>query len=57
VENTLTKDKTFKLPGKKILKKSSDTIEIILVEVTEGPRQRTKKGQKEYYSGKRNAIR
>ena len=57
VENTLAEDKTFKLPGKKVLKKASDTIEYIIVDVTESPIQRPKKGQKEYYSGKKNAIR
>jgi len=56
VENTLTEDKTFKLPGKKILKKASNTIEYIIVDVTESPIQRPKNGQKEYYSGKKNAI-
>jgi hypothetical protein len=56
VENTLAKDKTFKLPGKKVLKETSDTIEYIIVDVTESPIQRPKKGQKEYYSGKKNAI-
>jgi predicted DNA-binding protein YlxM (UPF0122 family) len=57
VENTLSKDKTFKLPGKKVLKKASDDIEYIIIDVTESPIQRPKKGQKEYYSGKKNAIR
>ncbi|MDR3019699.1 MAG: transposase family protein [Treponema sp.] len=56
VENTLTKDKTFKPPGKKVLKKASDDIEYIIIDVTESPIQRPKKGQKEYYSGKKNAI-
>ena len=56
VENTLTKDKTFKLPGKRVLKESSDTIEYIVVDVTESPIQRPKKDQKEYYSGKKNTI-
>ena len=56
VENTLTKDKTFKLPGKKVLKKASGTIEYIILDVTESPIQRPKNGQKEYYSGKKNAI-
>jgi len=56
VENTLIKDKTFKLPDKKILKKNPDTIEYIIVDVTESPIQRPKYGQKEYYSGKKNAI-
>ena len=56
VENTLAKDKMFKLPGKKILKKGSDDIEIVIVDVTESAIQRPKKGQKEYYSGKKNDI-
>jgi hypothetical protein len=56
VENTLAKDKTFKLPDKKVLKGTSDTIEYILIDVTESPIQRPKTGQKEYYSGKKNVI-
>ena len=56
VENTLSKDKTFKLPDKKVLKKASNTIEYIIVDVTESPIQRPKKDQKEYYSGKKNVI-
>ena len=56
VENTLTKDRTFRLPDKKVLKKVSDTIEYIIIDVTESPIQRPKKGQKEYYSGKKNVI-
>jgi predicted DNA-binding protein YlxM (UPF0122 family) len=57
VENTLAKDKAFKLPDKKVLKETSDSIEYIIVDVTESPIQRPKKGQKEYYSGKKSAIR
>jgi len=56
VENTLLKDKTFKLPDKKVLKKTSDTIECIIIDVVESPIERPKKGQKEYYSGKKNDI-
>jgi predicted DNA-binding protein YlxM (UPF0122 family) len=40
VENTLAKDKTFKLPEKKVLKKASGSIEYIVVDVTESPVQR-----------------
>jgi predicted DNA-binding protein YlxM (UPF0122 family) len=57
VENTLSKEKTFKLPGKKVLKKVTGDIEYIIIDVTESPIQRPKKGQKEYYSGKKNGIR
>ena len=56
VENTLINNKTFKLPDKKILKKTDDKIEYIIVDVTESPIQRPKYGQKEYYSGKKSAT-
>ena len=56
VENTLAQEKTFKLPDKKVLKKASGSIEYIVVDVTESPVQRPKKGQKEYYSGKKSTI-
>jgi len=57
VENTLVKDGTFELPGKRILKKKLNAIEYIVVDVTESPINRPKNNQKEYYSGKKNAIR
>jgi len=56
VEDTLEKDGTFALPGKKALKRKSASIEYIVVDVTESPINRPKKNQKEYYSGKKNAI-
>ena len=43
VENTLTKDGTFKLPGKKVLKEAGGTIEYIVIDVTESPVNRPKK--------------
>jgi predicted DNA-binding protein YlxM (UPF0122 family) len=57
VEDTLVKDGTFALPEKRTLKKKSGTIEYIVVDVTESPINRPKNNQKEYYSGKKNAIR
>jgi len=57
VEDTLTKDGTFALPGKKALKRKSASIEYIIVDVTESPINRPKENQKEYYSGKKNATR
>ena len=56
VEDTLEKDGTFALPGKKVLKRKSASIEHIVVDV-ESPINRPQKNQKEYYSGKKNAIR
>jgi hypothetical protein len=57
VEDTLTKDGTFRLPGKKTLKGVPDGIKFIVVDVTESTIERPKTGQKAYYSGKKNAIR
>ena len=53
VEDTLVKDCAFSLPEKRALKKKSDTIEYIVVDVTESPINRPKNNQKEYYSGKK----
>ena len=56
VENTLAKDKTFRLPDKKVLKKAAGGIEYMVVDATESPINRPQKGQKEYYSGKKSAM-
>jgi cysteine synthase len=53
VEDTLSKDGTFALPGKRVLKRKSASIQYVVVDVTESPINRPKKGQKEYYSGKK----
>jgi hypothetical protein len=57
VEDTLVKDGTFALPGKRVLKRKSASIEYVVVDVTESPINRPKKDQKAYYSGKKNDIR
>jgi hypothetical protein len=57
VEDTLVKDGTFALPGKKVLKRKSESIQYIVVDVTESPINRPKEGQKAYYSGKKSGIR
>jgi hypothetical protein len=43
VEDTLVKDGTFALPGKRVLKRKSASIEYIVVDVTESPIKRGKK--------------
>jgi hypothetical protein len=53
VEDTLVKDGTFALPGKKVLEMESGSIQYIVVDVTESPINRPKKSQKEYYSEKK----
>jgi hypothetical protein len=49
VEDTLTEDGTFAMPGKKKFKRKSDSIRYVVVDVTKSPVNRPKKGQKEYY--------
>ena len=53
VEDTLTKDGSFALPGKEKLKRKSASMKYIAVDATESPINRPKQGQKEYYSGKK----
>ncbi len=43
VEDALIRDKTFALPGKKVLLKNDSSIEVILVDATETPIERPKK--------------
>jgi len=54
VEDVLVKSGKFSLPGKKKLAQSTVEYEVIVVDTTETPIQRPKKGQKRYYSGKKN---
>jgi hypothetical protein len=46
VEDTLAGDDTFALLGRKILKRKSDSIQYIVVDVTENPINRPEKNQK-----------
>jgi transposase len=52
VENTLVKDEKFKLPGKKVLLED-ESIEVILVDVTECPIERPKKNSGNGIRGRR----
>jgi predicted DNA-binding protein YlxM (UPF0122 family) len=56
-EDTLARDKTFSLPGKRKLKRKSADIEYIVVDVTESPINRPKKTKKSTIRTKRSAIR
>ena len=57
VEETLVESGLFSLPSKKALRGDGYEIEVIVVDTTETPIQRPKKGQRQYYSGKKNDIR
>lgn len=56
VENVLIKSGLFTLPGKRKLTQSNIEYEVIVVDSTETPIERPKKGQKKHYSGKKNDI-
>ena len=56
VENTLIKDGTFGLPGKKVLKKAPSVNEFIVIDVTESPINRPKKTKKSIIQVKRSVI-
>ena len=56
VENTLIKADEFKLPGRKALLKTENTFEVILIDATESPIERTKKNSADFIPEKRNDI-
>ena len=53
VEDTLIRDGTFSLPGRKAALKSDMEYEVVLIDATESPIERPQKKQKRYYSGKK----
>lgn len=56
VENTLIKDGAFSLPGKKALLKSDMKYEVILIDATETPVERPKRGKSFGIQAKRSDI-
>jgi len=56
VEDTLIKDGTFSLPGRKALLKSDVEYEVILIDATETPVERPKRGRKNGTRAKRNVT-
>jgi hypothetical protein len=52
VEDTLSQDKTFSLPGKRKLKRKSAAIGYIAVDVTESPVNRPKKPKRALFGQK-----
>lgn len=53
VEDTLIKDRSFTLPGKKTLRDRNAKYKVIQIDATESPIERPKRGQKRFYSGKK----
>jgi len=56
VENTLIKEGTFSLPGKKALEKSGTEYEIVLIDVEETPVERPKRGSGNGTQGRKNVT-
>ena len=52
-ENQLMQSGVFRLPGKKHLLKNAEQLEVVVIDVTEIPIERPKRGQRRFYSGKR----
>lgn len=52
IENILIKSRKFSLPGKKKLLKMSSQEDLVVMDVTESPIERPKKGQNNFFSGK-----
>ena len=57
VEDTLIKDGTFSLPGRKALLKSDTDIQVVLIDATESPVQRPQKNSANTTPARRNGTR
>ena len=57
VEDTLIKDGTFSLPGRKALLKGDMELEVVLIDATKTPIERPKKGSESGILGKRSVTR
>ena len=57
VEDTLIKDGTFSLPGRKALLKSDMEFEVVLIDVTETPIERPKRGSESGIPGRKSDTR
>ena len=54
VEDTLVKDGTFSLPGRKALLKSDMEYEVVLIDATESPVERPKKSKKDTIAARKS---
>ena len=54
VENTLIKDGMFSLPGKKALLKSDSEYEVVMIDATESPVERPKRGKRNGIQERKN---
>jgi hypothetical protein len=56
VENTLIKDGTFKLPGKKVVRAVENEIEYVIVDVRESPIERPQKNNENTIPARKSGI-
>ena len=56
VENTLVKQKEFRLPGRKALLKSDNEFEVVMIDATESPIERPKKNKGNITQARKSAI-
>lgn len=56
VEDTLIKSGRFALPGKRIMQKADSDIEIVLIDVTEQPIERPKRGSENGIPARKNVT-
>ena len=56
IEDVLIKDGTFSLPGKKALLKSDVEYEVVLIDVTESPIERPKRGRNTTIPGRKSGT-
>ena len=56
IEDVLIKDGTFSLPGKKALLKSDTEYEVVLIDVTETPVERPKRGKSATIPGRKSGT-
>jgi hypothetical protein len=56
VEDTLIKSRLFALPSKRVMQKADTDIEVVLIDVTEQPIERPKRGRENGIPARKNVI-
>ena len=56
IEDTLIKSSVFSLPGRKVLTKSNNEYEVVLIDATESPIERPKKNNVNIIPAKKSAT-
>jgi len=56
IENSLSQARTFALPGKKCLYQAPRAIDVVVIDVTETPRERPKKNKNDFLVERKKSI-